>query len=423
MIGYMSQKFSLYLDLTVEENLEFFGGTYGLHGQRLRARSDEVLEQVGLAEQRRTCTGDLPGGWRQRLALGVRHPAPAAASCSWTSPPPGVDPVSRRNVLVARPVARRARAPRVLVTTHYMDEAEYCDRVGLMVDGRLAALDTPLGLKRTYVPGRLFDVRGVAPEARAGSCALPGVTDVEPFGAGFHVRGPERSAGRRSSSPGLEHGWSEQHRRARSRRSRTCSWRWSAAQEAEQEPPRRILPARRGPVRSKEIIHIVRDVRVIYMALGTAGGPVGSVRLRRHVRSRPAAGRGRRPGPDAGLPAPGRGHDRQRLVPGRRRPRRSRTGRSTYFRRGELKAALVIPRDFGRSLARGEPAEAQLLLDGADGTTTSIALGYADGRSARRRPAGCWRKSGLVLEPAARGPGPRAVQPRGCGRRVSSCRD
>jgi ABC-2 type transport system ATP-binding protein len=192
VIGYMSQKFSLYLDLSVAENLEFFGGTYGLYGRRLRARSDEVLAAVGLTEQKRAFTGDLPGGWRQRLALGcalLHQPRIVFLD----EPTAGVDPVSRRSFWsLVRSLA--AAGTTVLVTTHYMDEAEYCDRIGLMVDGRLAALDTPLGLKRTHVPGRMFDVRGVAPEARAELLRLPGVLDVEPFGTGFHVRGPELSA-------------------------------------------------------------------------------------------------------------------------------------------------------------------------------------------------------------------------------------
>lgn len=189
IIGYMSQKFSLYLDLTAEENLEFFGGAYGIHGRRLRARSHEVLEQVDLIEHKKTMTGALPGGWRQRLALAcsILH-EPKVLFLD--EPTAGVDPVSRRTFWeLVRSLARNGTT--VLVTTHYMDEAEYCDRVGLMVDGRLEALDTPQGLKQTYVPGRLLDVRGVAPEASGPLAAQPGVVHIEPFGAGFHVRGPE----------------------------------------------------------------------------------------------------------------------------------------------------------------------------------------------------------------------------------------
>jgi ABC-2 type transport system ATP-binding protein len=185
-IGYMSQKFSLYLDLSAEENLEFFGGTYGFHGRRLRARAQEVLADVDLLEHKKTRTGALPGGWRQRLALAcaILH---RPKILFLDEPTAGVDPVSRRSFwALVRTLARSGTT--VLVTTHYMDEAEYCDRVGLMVDGRLEALDAPSGLKRSFVPGRLFDVRGVEPGAGPALAALPGVLQVEPFGAGFHVR-------------------------------------------------------------------------------------------------------------------------------------------------------------------------------------------------------------------------------------------
>jgi len=185
-IGYMSQRFSLYLDLSAGENLEFFGGTYGLHGAYLRRRTAEVLQLVDLAGQTRTRTGDLPGGWRQRLALAcsILH---QPKILFLDEPTAGVDPVSRRSFWgLVRDLA--ASGTTVLVTTHYMDEAEYCDRVGVMVDGRLEALDTPHRLKQSYVPGRLLDIRGVSAEARGALGSLPGVLHVEPFGAGFHVR-------------------------------------------------------------------------------------------------------------------------------------------------------------------------------------------------------------------------------------------
>jgi ABC-2 type transport system ATP-binding protein len=200
LIGYMSQKFSLYLDLTAAENLDFFGGAQGLAGRRLKARSRAVLEQVGLFEHRDTRTGDLPGGWRQRLALScaILH---EPQLLFLDEPTAGVDPVSRRSFWqLVRGLARAGTT--VLVTTHYMDEAEYCDRVGLMVDGRLAALDTPVALKGRFVPGRLFDVHGLAAGSRAGLQAVPGLAQVEPFGAGYHVRvadaavGPEELARR-----------------------------------------------------------------------------------------------------------------------------------------------------------------------------------------------------------------------------------
>jgi ABC-2 type transport system ATP-binding protein len=186
LIGYMSQKFSLYLDLTAMENLDFFGGAQGLAGKRLKARSRAVLEQVGLLEHRDARTGDLPGGWRQRLALAcaILH---EPQLLFLDEPTAGVDPVSRRSFWqLVRTLVRQGTT--VLVTTHYMDEAEYCDRVGLMVDGRLAALDTPAALKARFVPGRMFDVHGPAAGSRDRLAAVPGLVHAEPFGAGFHVR-------------------------------------------------------------------------------------------------------------------------------------------------------------------------------------------------------------------------------------------
>ena len=181
-IGYMSQKFSLYLDLTVRENLAFFGGAYGLHGARLRARRDELLAALDLGELGHDMTGALPGGLRQRLALAcalLHEPRVVFLD----EPTAGVDPQARRTFWrLIRTLARGGTT--IFVTTHYMDEAEYCDRVGLMVAGRLAALDTPARLKRTFVPGRMFEIAG--PSARDVAAALPGA-DVEPFGAGLHV--------------------------------------------------------------------------------------------------------------------------------------------------------------------------------------------------------------------------------------------
>ncbi|MFC1642601.1 ATP-binding cassette domain-containing protein [Myxococcota bacterium] len=191
-IGYMSQKFSLYLDLTAGENLEFFGGTYGLHGARLKQRALSVLAEVGLTQHARTRTGSLPGGWRQRLALAcaILH-EPRIVFLD--EPTAGVDPVSRRSFwALVRSLA--ARDTTVVVTTHYMDEAEYCDRIGLMVDGRLVALDTPTGLKRTHVPDRMLGLSGVPASARCLLEVLPGVTRVEPLGAGFRLRGLELRA-------------------------------------------------------------------------------------------------------------------------------------------------------------------------------------------------------------------------------------
>jgi ABC-2 type transport system ATP-binding protein len=188
-IGYMSQKFSLYPDLRVVENLEFFGGAYGLWGADLRRRIARSLERVGLVGHDQDRTSALPGGMRQRVALaGAILHDPEIVFLD--EPTAGVDPVARRRFwTLIRELAHAGTT--VFVTTHYMDEAEFCARVGLMVSGRLPALDTPEGLKRTHVPGRLWTARGpglTGAGARERLLALPGVVDVQTMGAGLRVR-------------------------------------------------------------------------------------------------------------------------------------------------------------------------------------------------------------------------------------------
>jgi ABC-2 type transport system ATP-binding protein len=185
-VGYMSQRFSLYPDLTPLENLDFFGGAYGLPRKERLARARKLLADVELDAESPSQTGQLPGGMRQRLALScalLHRPAIVFLD----EPTAGVDPTARRNFWrIIRRLA--AEGTTIFVTTHYMDEAEYCRRVGLMVDGALVALDTPAALKRAWVPGRLLAVRGAGLRREALS-EVPGVRDVEPFGAGLHVRG------------------------------------------------------------------------------------------------------------------------------------------------------------------------------------------------------------------------------------------
>ncbi|MCP3103909.1 ABC transporter ATP-binding protein [Myxococcus sp. K15C18031901] len=193
-IGYMSQKFSLYLDLSVRANLEFFASAYGAQGRTLSTRIAEMVERMGLGAVEDAVTGSLPGGLQQRVALAsaVLH-RPRIVFLD--EPTAGVDPVQRRTFwALIRDLA--AQGTTVFVTTHYMDEAENCARIGIMVDGKLVALDTPTGLKRTHAPGRVLEVRGprlsVALDALKGT---PGVLDVSRFGAGATVRvDPERMA-------------------------------------------------------------------------------------------------------------------------------------------------------------------------------------------------------------------------------------
>jgi ABC-2 type transport system ATP-binding protein len=185
-IGYMSQKFSLYLELRVEDNLRFFGGAYGLSGRALDARIRESLEQTDLRDQAREVTGSLPGGVRQRLALGcalLHRPEIVFLD----EPTAGVDPSSRRAFWrLIRSLAQAGTT--IFVTTHYMDEAEYCARIGLMVGGRLIALDTPQALKHSFVPGRMFALRQVSSTQLERLRQLPGVIGAELFGQGAHVR-------------------------------------------------------------------------------------------------------------------------------------------------------------------------------------------------------------------------------------------
>ncbi|NLF07365.1 MAG: ABC transporter ATP-binding protein [Pirellulaceae bacterium] len=144
-IGYMSQKFSLYQDLTVEENINFYGGIYRIPPEKRKQRKEWVIEMAGLADHRRRPTAILSGGWKQRLALGcaILHEPPVVFLDEPTS---GVDPISRRRFwdLIYE---LSGQGVTVFVTTHYMDEAEYCNRLGLIYRGRLIALGTPHELK------------------------------------------------------------------------------------------------------------------------------------------------------------------------------------------------------------------------------------------------------------------------------------
>ena len=227
-IGYMSQLFSLYADLTVEENIAFFSGLYGVPRARRAERRDWVLEMAGLAEQRRRTTGELSLGWKQRLALGcaVLHEPPILFLDEPTS---GVDPISRRDFwdLI---YTLAAGGTTVFVTTHYMEEAEYCHRLALMNRGKLIALDTPAHL-RENLRQPLLEIRaGDSTRAVEALQGQPGVAEVGLFGRALHVtlREGEDVAAARSRISALLRAkgigsrvWSRS-----SRRWRTSSWRW-----------------------------------------------------------------------------------------------------------------------------------------------------------------------------------------------------
>lgn len=154
-IGYMSQRFSLYDDLTVTENLRLFGGIYGMTTRRIREKTDTLLLELGFASERNTMVGSLPLGWKQKLAfsLAIFHDPDIVFL---DEPTGGVDPITRRRFWEM--IYRAAdRGITVFVTTHYMDEAEYCDRVSIMVDGRIDALDTPARLKQQFGTTTMYD--------------------------------------------------------------------------------------------------------------------------------------------------------------------------------------------------------------------------------------------------------------------------
>lgn len=147
-IGYMSQKFSLYEDLTVYENIRFYGGIYGLSDQEIKIKAENLLNKLNLEHVRNKQIGELPLGWKQKLAFSVaifHNPEIVFLD----EPTGGVDPVTRRQFWDLIYEASR-KGITVFVTTHYMDEAEYCDRVSIMVDGRIDALDTPEELKKKF---------------------------------------------------------------------------------------------------------------------------------------------------------------------------------------------------------------------------------------------------------------------------------
>jgi len=147
-IGYMSQKFSLYEDLTIRENIRFFAGIYGLSSKEIKERTNELLTRLEIMDMGDKLISSLPLGWKQKLAfsIAVFH-RPQIVFLD--EPTGGVDPITRRQFWdMIYETANEGIT--IFVTTHYMDEAEYCDRVSIMVDGRIEALDTPAGLKKTY---------------------------------------------------------------------------------------------------------------------------------------------------------------------------------------------------------------------------------------------------------------------------------
>ncbi len=194
-VGYMSQLFTLYNDLTAKENIWFYGRVYGLAPDELRQREAEIIRMAGLAGRENGLTRDLSGGWKQRLALGcaiVHRPQVVFLD----EPTAGVDPISRREFwgLI---YAMSKKGVTVLVTTHYMDEAELCQRVGFISQGRLVALDTPARLKETQMRGQVLEINSPFPDlvlrslkAAQQSRHIP-IDEVALYGAQVHAVVPD----------------------------------------------------------------------------------------------------------------------------------------------------------------------------------------------------------------------------------------
>ncbi len=194
-VGYMSQAFTLYNDLTARENIRFYGKVYGLSRGELQQREVEIMRMAGLEGRENTLTANLSGGWKQRLALGcaiVHNPKVVFLD----EPTAGVDPISRRDFwgLI---YAMAKKGTTVLVTTHYMDEAELCQRVGFISQGKLVALDTPERLKQSQMRGQVLEINTSEPDRAlrvlktAGAQGRLPIEEVALYGAQIHAVVPD----------------------------------------------------------------------------------------------------------------------------------------------------------------------------------------------------------------------------------------
>lgn len=184
IIGYMSQKFSLYGDLTVDENIAFFSGVYSVPKEKKKTRREWVLEMAGLEDQRNTLTRDLAGGFKQRLALGcaIMHEPPIIFLDEPTS---GVDPISRRNFW--RLIGEMSRTgTTIFVTTHYMDEADYCDRLALIYRGKIIAEGTPVALRHEYMTKTVLEIEVENPVDAIEALSKKGI-ETAIFGSTLHA--------------------------------------------------------------------------------------------------------------------------------------------------------------------------------------------------------------------------------------------
>ena len=207
-VGYMSQQFTLYNELTARENIRFYGRVYGLSPAELSRRQEELLHMAGLEDHANRLTGNLSGGWKQRLALGcaiVHKPRVLFLD----EPTAGVDPISRREFWELIYGMAKGGVT-ILVTTHYMDEAELCQRVGFISQGRLVALDAPARLKQTQMRGRVLEISSPVPDRvmsalrAAGQAGVLPLEEVALYGAQIHAVVPAGEGYRQDVRRALE---------------------------------------------------------------------------------------------------------------------------------------------------------------------------------------------------------------------------
>jgi len=187
-VGYMSQKFSLYPDLTADENLTFFGRAYGLRGRALQRRKDETLELIGLSSRRHRMTANLAGGWQQSLALAaaILH---KPELLFLDEPTAGVDPVSRRHFWRLL-YSLAAQNTTIFVTTHYMDEAEQCHQLAFIHRGKIIAIGPPGAIKRDHMQGQVVEIICRWPQVGMQALRQADVPEVALYGKRIHAAGP-----------------------------------------------------------------------------------------------------------------------------------------------------------------------------------------------------------------------------------------
>lgn len=394
-IGYMSQKFSLYEDLTVEENIDFYSGIYRIAPEKKESRKQWVIDMAGLQEHRNTKTGSLSVGWKQRLSLGcaILHEPPIVFLDEPTS---GVDPLSRRRFwdLIYR---MSEEGITIFVTTHYMEEAEYCDRLALIYRGELTAMGTPRELKTRLMKDQVVELKSRAPQELIEPLQkVDGVKEVALYGGGLHLVVKDFDAIQSSLQQALE----ELHQpgnftrvppsledvfvsliEERDRRSAQPSQTQGAAPSSftgDTSVPRRASGARRLPaVARKEFIHLLRDPRSL--ALGILIPMLMlflfGFALTLDVDRVPVMVWNQNPSALSRDYVSGFAGSRYFTVVGF--ATRYSDVESAIDRRLAL-AALIIPMDFSREIEAGRSALVQWIVDGSDSNTATLATGYAD---------------------------------------------